>query len=53
MTGIKLASKYAFMQRHNLNIISGAGKIANYFVNAGYLKAEDKFKTEADQPVGL
>lgn len=44
-------NKYAFMQRHNLNI-SGAGKIANYFVNAGYLRQGGQFKTEADQPMG-
>ncbi len=43
--------KYAFMQRQNLTI-SGGGKFAKYFVNAGYLKQGGQFRTEPGQPLG-
>lgn len=44
-------NKYAFMQRHNLNV-SGAGKSTRYFVNAGYLKQGGQFKTDEGRPLG-
>ncbi len=43
--------KYALMQRHDLTV-SGGGKMAKYFVNAGYLQQGGQFKTEDGEPLG-
>src|SRR5690606_37784353 len=40
-----LLKDYAPQHRYNLNV-SGAGKMARYFVNAGYINQGGQFKTE-------
>ncbi|WP_196939775.1 TonB-dependent receptor [Sphingobacterium pedocola] len=42
-----LLKDYAPQHRYNLNV-SGAGKMAKYFVNAGYINQGGQFKTEKD-----
>lgn len=44
-----ILNDYSLQQRYNLNI-SGKGKFAKYFVNAGYLNQGGMFKIEKDLP---
>ncbi len=44
-----LMKNFSLQQRYNLNV-SGGGKKARYFVNAGYLKQDGQFKVEDSLP---